>query len=107
MDTDVKRTQALRNIIAVSEAMLVMARQNEWERVALLEAERRAMVHGCFERPTREQDAPEVAVAIKEVLRLNQEVANLAGSWRDQIGADIRTQKLGRTASAVYRRHAR
>lgn len=107
MDMDTRRTQVLRDIIEVSEAMLVMARENEWERVALLEAERRVMVQGCFERTSREQDAPEVAVAIKEILRLNQEVADLAGSWKDQVGADIRTQNVGRTAAAIYRSHAR
>ena len=107
MHKDTGRTQVLRDIIEVSEAMLVMARENEWERVALLEAERRVMVQGCFERATREQDAPEVAAAIREILRLNQEVANLAGTWKDQIGADIRTQNVGRAASAIYRSHAR
>jgi hypothetical protein len=107
MDTDTRRTRMLRDIIGVSKAMLVMARDNEWERVALLEVERRAMVQGCFAHTTREQDAPEVAAAIREILRLNQEVANLAGSWKEQIGADIQTQNLGRTAAAVYSSHAR
>ena len=76
-------------------------------RVALLEAERRVMVQGCFAHTTRDQDAPEVAAAIREILRLNQEVAHLAGSWKEQIGADIQAQNLGRTAAAVYRSHAR
>jgi hypothetical protein len=106
MDTDTRRTRMLRDIIEVSKAMLVMARDNEWERVALLEAERRVMVQSCFAHTTREQDAPHVAAAIKEILRLNQDVASLAGSWKEQIGADIHAQKVGRSAAAVYRSHA-
>ena len=45
MDMDARRTQVLRDIIEISEAMLVMARENQWERVALLETERRMMVN--------------------------------------------------------------
>lgn len=104
---DSKRTQVLRDIIQISQAMLAMARDNEWERVVLLEGERRQMVRGCFDKPTRDQDAPEVAVAIREILSLNQEVAELGRRCKDQLGADIRAQNMGRSASAAYLSHAR
>lgn len=105
-EMDSERAQVLRDVIQISQAMLAMARDNEWERVSLLEAERRLMVQNCFNRPTREQDAPEVAVAIREILRLNQEVAELGRTCKDRLGADIRVQKVGRSASAAYRSHA-
>lgn len=107
MDTDTRRTRMLTDIIELTQTMLVMAREHEWERVALLEAERRVLVQDCFAHPTREQDAPGVAAAIREILCLNEEVARCAGSWKEQIGADIHTQSVGRSAAAVYRSHAR
>lgn len=104
---DSERRRLLRDIIEISQSMLVMARANQWERVASLEAERRQMVRDCFEQPAGAQDAPEVAGAIKEILRLNQQVAELGRGWKDQLGADIRVQNVARSASAAYLRNAR
>ncbi len=84
-----------------------MARDNQWQRVVELEAERRLLVQSCFQRPTPEQDAPEVAAAIRKILRLNEEVAELGQQWRDRLGTEIHTHKAGRAASAAYLSHAR
>lgn len=99
---DSTRTQLLRDILEISNAMLALARENDWERVVVLEAERKLVVQRCFELPSREQDVPEVADAIREILRLNQEVGALGGSWKDRLGAEIHTRNVGRTASAAY-----
>ena len=99
---DTARLQVLQNIIQISKQMLLMARENQWQHVAEMDAQRRLMVQGCFQRAAPEQDASQVAAAIGEILRLNQEVAELGQQWRSQLGAEIHAGKVGRAASAAY-----
>ena len=82
--------------------MLELARQLEWRQVAELETQRKSLVMACFASPTSEQDAPEVAVAIREILKLNQDIETLGRQCRDQLGGEIRLQNTGRTATAAY-----
>lgn len=99
---DPHRSKQLQDIIQLSQQMLSQARDNEWERVTELEAKRREMVLVCFRQTTSDQDSPAVAAAIREILHLNQEVAELGRQYRDQLGSEIRTHNAGRTASAAY-----
>ena len=99
---DAQRTRQLQDIIQLSQQMLSQARDNEWERVTELEARRREMVLVCFQQTTPEQDSPEVAAAIREILHLNQEVAELGRQYRDQLGSEIHTHNVGRAAAAAY-----
>lgn len=101
MDTD--RIRQLVEIIGLSKEMLVKARDHDWERVAELEVTRKALVVSCFQRPTAEQDAPEVAAAIKEILRLNQEVSEKGRQYQEGLVGEIHTDNIGRAAKAAYR----
>ena len=99
---DVSRSQQLRDIIELSKDMLLKAQANQWDLMAEVETRRKALVKRCFQQPTSGQDAPEVAAAIKEILSLNQQVTMLGRQYQEQIGCDIHTSKVGRTASAAY-----
>ena len=101
------RFQALRDIIKITEQMLIMARKNHWQQVAEMEAERRRLVQCCFQRPVPEHDASDVAAAIGEILRLNEEIAELGQQWRDRLGTEIHAHKTGRAASTAYLSHTR
>lgn len=104
---DDQRTQQFQQIIAYSRDMLTLAQENEWERVAELDSQRRALVMQCFQFATSDRDAPAVATAIKEILSLNQQVADLGAQQQAAVGGHIRTQKLGQTARQAYSRCAR
>ncbi len=99
---DSQRSQQFRDIIEISRKMLVQAQQDAWERVGELEARRRTLVAQCFQHTTVEQDAPEVAASVREILQLNEEVAALGRKHRQTLGADIRTNRVGRSARAAY-----
>jgi len=43
-----------------------------------------------------------VAAVIKEILRLNRQITDLGKRYQDQLGTEIHSNKLGRTASAAY-----
>jgi hypothetical protein len=101
-DMDIERRRQLEAIILLSKDMLARAGDGDWALVAEIEGRRRELVVRCFEQPTTEQDAPEVADAIREILRLNQQITELGGQCQDRLGNEINTSKLGRTASAAY-----
>jgi hypothetical protein len=99
---DNKRSRQLEQILSLSKDMLARAGDDEWELVAEIEARRRELVMRCFQQPAPQQHATEVAAAIKEILCLNQEISDLGKRYQDQLGTEMHTNKLGRTASAAY-----
>jgi hypothetical protein len=99
---DIERRRQLEEIILLSKDMLAKAGDGDWELVAEIEGRRRELLTRCFEQPTAERDASEVADAVREILRLNQEITELGGRSRARLGNEINTSKLGRTASAAY-----
>lgn len=104
---DIQRSQQLKDIIVMSKQMLTLAKNREWEQVTELEEKRRVLVLQCFQQPTSEQDSPEVAASIREVLRLNQEVTELGKQSREELGGELRTNITGRTAQAAYQAYSR
>ena len=97
-----KRSQQLQQILLLSQEMLAKAGDHEWGLVAEIEARRSELVMRCFQQPAQQQHAAEVAVAIQEILRLNRQISDLGERYRDQLGNEIHSNKLGRTASAAY-----
>ncbi len=100
MDTD--RCRQLEQILLLSKQMLESAADHEWRRVAEIDTRRRELVMRCFQQPAAQQEAVEVAAAIREILRLNQEITDLGRCYQDRLGSEIQGNKLGRTASAAY-----
>jgi len=96
------RSQQLEQILLLSKDMLAKAVDHEWGLVAEIEARRSELVMRCFQQPAQQQHAAEVAVAIREILRLNRQISDLGERYRDQLGNEIHSSKLGRTASAAY-----
>jgi len=97
------RIRQLVEIIGLSKEMLAKARDHDWERVTELEVARKALVVSCFQQPTAEQDVPEVAAAIQEILRLNQDVSEIGRQYQEELVGEIHTNKIGRAAKAAYR----
>ncbi|WP_455235236.1 flagellar protein FliT [Thiogranum longum] len=100
---DVNRNQQIKDIIRISAEMLSKARDNDWEKVAVLEARRKDLVMLFFQQPTARQDAAQTATAIQEILRLNQEITDLGRQSQNRLGNEIHTRNVGRAAAAAYR----
>lgn len=104
---DKRRKQQLGEIIALSQDMLELARDNAWERVAELEAQRRTLVMQCFHAPTEKQDSDIVAAVIREILSINQQLTDTGKAHQQYLGNQLRTNQVGRTAQQAYRGCAR
>jgi len=101
------RRKQISKIVHLSKEMLELAGELEWNKVAELEVRRKKIVMECFRKPATEQDAVEVAVAIREILSLNQQVTELGKQCQAQLGTDIHTHNIGRTATVAYLSHTR
>jgi hypothetical protein len=99
---DDERIRQLRDIVVLSREMLTHASGNDWEQLAELEADRRSLVMRCFQEPASQEDAPQLAVIIREILRLNQEITECVKARQEAVGSDMQNNKLGRTARAAY-----
>ncbi len=102
---DSVRSEQFREIISFSREMLESARRLEWDRVADLEVRRKQLVMDCFRQPTSEQDAVEVAVLIKEILVLNQQLTRLGKECQARLGTEIHTHNRGHAATSAYLSH--
>lgn len=99
---DEKRSQLLGDMIATSQKMRTLAREKQWGQVAVLEDQRRERVMEFFKRPIHARDAREVENAIKLILLLNQEVAELGKQCQARVSGDIHTHTVGKAAQAAY-----
>lgn len=99
---EMNRRQQLQQILELSRDMLAKAADHEWGLVAEIDTRRRELVMRCFQQPAAQQEAAEVAAAIGEILRLNQQITDLGRCYQDRLGSEIQGNKLGRTASAAY-----
>jgi len=97
--------QQLSEIIHLSREMLEAARQLDWDKVAELEACRKQLVMECFREPAPKQDAAEIAAVIKEILNLDQQVAELAKQCQTALGSEIHTHNRGHAATSAYLSH--
>jgi hypothetical protein len=92
----------LTEILALTKEMLGFASSNGWERVAELEEQRRELVGVCFSRPTNQQDSTKVAVLIKEILQINNQIAELGRKHLGSLGSEIHIGAVGKAARTAY-----
>ncbi len=104
---DSTRREQLDEIVRLSKEMLELAEELEWEKIAVLEVRRKQIVMECFQKPAEEQDATEVAAAIREILSLNQQVTALGKQCQSQLGTEIHSHNRGRVATSAYLSHTR
>ncbi|TCK18851.1 protein FliT [Thiogranum longum] len=104
---DSARREQLDEIVRLSREMLELAEELEWEKIAVLEVQRKQIVLECFQKPAKQQDAAEVAVVIREILSLNQQVTTLGKQCQTQLGTEIHSHNRGRAATSAYLSHTR
>ncbi len=98
-----ERAADLERLLAITQQLRSDFEREDWARAAELEAERRALIERVFdERPTA-AELPRVTAALREVVRLNDELIGLAEHRRRSLGRRLDTVALGTRAANVYR----
>jgi len=77
----------------------------QWNGVAELEAERRAIMERVFDETPTAAELPALTAALREVVRLNDELIGLAEHRRRALGRELDMTVRGLRVGEVYRRH--
>jgi hypothetical protein len=102
---EASREEQLERILGLSLAMLDSARTGNWDDLVVHEQERRALVAECFREPATPGEAPQVAAALRRILVVNDEIAELTIVQRDVLGASLHGFGTARKAQKAYTQH--
>ena len=81
----VSHCRRLARVLTMTKDMLVLADQNQWERVAELETERRDDLAACFSNTVSVADSVLVAEAVAALLHLNEELMTRLKTARQEV----------------------
>jgi hypothetical protein len=76
--------------------------RGEWGRAAVLEAERRGIIERVFDQVPTDAELPMVTAALREIVRLNNELVGLAEHRRRAVQRDLDTVSTGKRAGRAY-----
>jgi len=76
--------------------------RSEWERSAEVESERRALIERIFDQRPTVEELPLLTMALREVVRLNDELVGLAEHRRRALARDLDLVNASRQASRSY-----
>ncbi len=96
------RYAQLSMIELLTEKMLLNARQQQWEVVTKLEAERSELIHAFFASPFLLAEAEHVARFIRTVLAADREIICLGASEQKDILQNSQKINRGKEASLAY-----
>ena len=89
------RAGELRDLLKLSEQVLVKAEEGSWNEAVSLQKVRRSALEEFFAEPCSSEESPLVADAIEEILAIDDRVSELVYTQRKQVmasGADQRRQ---------------
>ncbi len=81
----------LANVLLMTQNMLNAAREGNWDAVAVMETDRRDILHDCFETPVPPEHSELFSEALAAMLHLNEELIAEVESAK----ADVAAQQLG------------
>ena len=76
---------------------------DRWSGVAELEVERRAVMERVFDETPTAAELPQLTAALREVVRLNDELIGLAEHRRRALGRELDLTVRGQRAGIAYR----
>jgi translation initiation factor 2B subunit (eIF-2B alpha/beta/delta family) len=76
--------------------------RSEWERSAEVESERRALIERIFDQRPTVDELPLLTMALREVVRLNDELVGLAEHRRRALARDLDLVSASQQASRSY-----
>lgn len=87
----------LANVLLLTKQMLSLAQNSDWDAVANMEQERRALLHDCFAAPVAVEHSEIFAEALAAMLHMNEELMSLLEDAKEearerQLG-QVRTRK--------------
>lgn len=89
-------------LIELTQNMLAAAERGDWDRLAMLEAERSRLVAACFESSPAGVNATAMVGCIRQMLELDRRVIAIAENGLRDIAGEIAALDRGRRAHRAY-----
>jgi len=96
------KAQDLQQLISLSRAMLEKAREESWDEVFVLEAERGTLIRLFFLEPVQQAYANAVAAGIKSIMAIDQDTMALGALKRFDLAQTLQTMDQGKKAVKAY-----
>ena len=96
---DICVSQLLADVLLISEEMLRLGREDEWDAVAELESKRSCFLKQCFDSPISENKFDAFSQALAVMLHLNEELIAVLEKAKGQVA--IQRTDTRKKASSV------
>lgn len=93
----------LEKILELSGAMLRLSEQQQWEQVAVLEAQRRGIIREYFANPT--DRAADLAASIRKILELDSQLITRGRRAQTEVLRSLQGLAKGKHAAQAYEYH--
>lgn len=96
------KAPGLQQLISLSQAMLEKAREESWDDVVVLEAERGLLIGQFFLGQIEQADADTVAAGIQSILSIDSDIAELGVLKRFDLAQTLQNMGQGKKAVKAY-----
>ena len=96
------KTHDLQRLISMSRTMLEKAREESWDKVHVLEAERSELILRFFAEPVQHEYAEAVADGIQSIIAINRDIIALGASSRHSLAHTLQNLDQGKKAIKAY-----
>ncbi|WP_428603349.1 flagellar protein FliT [Sedimenticola sp.] len=92
----------LDQIVLLSQKMLSLAQQGEWDQLTALQQLRDDQIENCFPLDPHGLDERQVSEQIRTILALDKQILQLAGDQQMEIRETLGKLSQGRVATKAY-----
>jgi len=96
------KVQDLRQVMAISRTMLEKAREESWDDVFVLEAERSELIRLFFSEPVQQEYAEAVAAGIQSIMVIDRDIMALGALKRLDLAQTLQAMDQGKKAVKAY-----
>ncbi len=96
------KAQELQQLISLSRMMLEKAREESWDDVFALEAERSELISLFFSEPIQQAEADAVAVGIQEIMAIDRDIMALGTLKKLDLAQTLQAMNQGKKAVKAY-----
>lgn len=96
------KVQDLQQVMAISRTMLEKAREESWDDVFVLEAERSELIRLFFSEPVQQEYAEAVAAGIQSIMVIDRDIMALGALKRLDLAQTLQAMDQGKKAVKAY-----
>jgi hypothetical protein len=96
------KTHDLQQLISMSRTMLEKAREESWDKVNVLEAERSELIRKFFSEPVQHDYAEMIADGVQLIIAINRDIIELGALSRLNLAHTLQNMDQGKKAIKAY-----